>query len=706
MKVRRSVPLCISRQKKRLRIRKKESESVKERLQEIRREQGRLDEEKEETKKLAETVKRQIDKLNREKHQFDILCKKYEQYETERTSLERLNKENTELTAKESALKIRMIELQEQEIGLRALVKEISEQIDRVQKQKEKFETFAETAGNHERTGQESVDPAELEARYYALTKEISDSVDELRKAQNDWIGRIQGKKKDIQKKNEDSRIPEEEYRELICPEEQYDSWKRQKKQTEKELNQAVEKNVSLGEQLGVLKHQIETNMKNLKKETGFDQPVDRKTITDINFEERWNLQEYDLRTELQKQSRLQERNIQLSAQVAVVAEYEDEMLPEAEMLTQTEEGQEDALTAIQAQIPDIRNAEIEAVKTYQKEIRRKMAEISKALDQCRLSMSEMIREIASGKEYADDYFRKTFDSLLSQTASPQNLSRQFELNRQAYENQLEKLKIDLAHIDDEQKNLEMMFLEYIEQINANIGMIDKNSTISVRGRSLKMLRIQVPDWETEKEHFRLKLHDYFEHVVKMGIETIEKNENLTEFLGRVITTKKLYDDIVGIQNVKIRLYKIEAEREVAISWSEVSANSGGEGFLSAFVILTCLLSYMRRDETDIFNSGEEGKVLIMDNPFAQTNAEHLLKPLIEMAKKTNTQLICLSGLGGDSIYNRFDNIYVLKLIESSIRNGVQRVDVTHVKGDDPKRMVLSDFKMEQISMFDMDFEG
>ena len=93
-----------------------------------------------------------------------------------------------------------MIEFQEQEIGLRALVKEISEQIDRVQKQKEKFETFAETAGNHERTGQESADPAELEARYYALTKEISDSVDELRKAQNDWIGRIQGKKKDIQK--------------------------------------------------------------------------------------------------------------------------------------------------------------------------------------------------------------------------------------------------------------------------------------------------------------------------------------------------------------------------------------------------------------------------------------------------------------------------------------------------------------------------
>ena len=70
------------------------------------------------------------------------------------------------------------------------------------------------------------------------------------------------------------------------------------------------------------------------------------------------------------------------------------------------------------------------------------------------------------------------------------------------------------------------------------------------------MLRIQVPDWETEREHFRLKLHDYFENIVKLGIETIEKNGNLTEFLGRVITTRKLYDDVAGIQNVKIRLYK------------------------------------------------------------------------------------------------------------------------------------------------------
>lgn len=246
------------------------------------------------------------------------------------------------------------------------------------------------------------------------------------------------------------------------------------------------------------------------------------------------------------------------------------------------------------------------------------------------------------------------------------------------------------------------MFLEYIKSVNANIAMIDKNSTINVRGRNIKMLRIQVPDWESEKEHFKIQLQEYFERVIKFGIETIENNKNLGEFLGNIISTRNLYDDIVGIHNVKIKLYKIEAEREVPISWAEVSSNSGGEGFLSAFVILTCLLSYMRRDENDLFTTAEEGKVLIMDNPFAQTYSAHLLKPLMEMAKKTNTQLICLSGLGGDSIYNRFDNIYALKLVDSNIRKGVQRMEGEHIKGDAVKRMVLSEFKTEQVNLFEM----
>ena len=190
------------------------------------------------------------------------------------------------------------------------------------------------------------------------------------------------------------------------------------------------------------------------------------------------------------------------------------------------------------------------------------------------------------------------------------------------------------------------------------------------------------------------------DEVTGKGIELFEQNENAQEYFGTQITTKNMYDTIIGISNIQIKLYKIEELREYPITWAEVARNSGGEGFLSASVILSSLLYYMRKDDTDFFADRNEGKVLVMDNPFAQTNASHLLKPLMDMAKKANTQLICLTGLGGESIYNRFDNIYVLNLIAASLRNGMQYLKVEHVKGSEPETMVLSQIEvMDQMQL-------
>lgn len=83
-----------------------------------------------------------------------------------------------------------------------------------------------------------------------------------------------------------------------------------------------------------------------------------------------------------------------------------------------------------------------------------------------------------------------------------------------------------------------------------------------------------------------------------------------------------------------------------------------------------------------------------MDNPFAQTNAAHLLKPLMDVARKTNTQLICLTGLGGESIYNRFDNIYVLNLLAASLRGGMQYLRAEHIQGKELQEMVVSQIQV------------
>ena len=273
---------------------------------------------------------------------------------------------------------------------------------------------------------------------------------------------------------------------------------------------------------------------------------------------------------------------------------------------------------------------------------------------------------------------------------------QQLHTTVQSYDSLMEKLEVDISVVEKEKEKIVELMEDYIKEVHINLGKIDANSTITVRERPLKMLRIQLPEWEENAEMYHIRLIDMIDSVTQKGIALFEQNENAQEYFGTQITTKNLYDTVIGISNIQIRLYKIEAQREYPITWAEVAKNSGGEGFLSAFVILSSLLYYMRRDDTDFFAERNEGKVLVMDNPFAQTNASHLLKPLMDMAKKANTQLICLTGLGGESIYNRFDNIYVLNLIAASLRAGMQYLRVNHVKGNEPETMVVSQIEVTE----------
>ncbi|MBU3221744.1 hypothetical protein [Clostridium algidicarnis] len=248
---------------------------------------------------------------------------------------------------------------------------------------------------------------------------------------------------------------------------------------------------------------------------------------------------------------------------------------------------------------------------------------------------------------------------------------------------QLQKLNTDIELIGEEEDNLITSMLEYIKDIHENIGMIDENSSIIIDNKRRKMLDIILDNFEENKELYKIRLKDYIETIRDNGIKILEENKNIEEYINSTITTIKLYDEVINIDSIVIKLYKVEENKQIKITWREVAKNSGGEGFLSAFVILSSLLSYTRKDESDIFSKNEGGKVLIMDNPFAQTNAVHLLKPLMDIAKKSNTQLICLSGLGGDSIYGRFENIYVLNLIKSSFNISKAYLKGEHKKGEE-----------------------
>lgn len=665
-----------------------EEAQLKQRQAQIRSEKDSISAEYEENNRSIRSSENIITNYNMRSEEFDKLCEKYKLYNMNLKSLIRLQNELKELENKNRSFDNEIATNRDELMNLKSKRAKLKEIIDSNKIKTEEFKIYKE---NNCTESDSNIVPEEYEAKYYALTKVVSDSIDELNGRLKRLTVRVTTKEKDLAKKN-DKHIAEEEYKNIYCLEEQYDQLEEQIKKNGVSLNAAIESNDKLAGVLAGINKDIEYGFRRLNEQTGYKELLPKETIVDTEFDKRINLRKHDIGIIRKEIGNLEARKNELSGKLSGVSEYADVKIYVAQ----------DKMSEIFNDIPDLMTIEKTELDRYQADMRRKLSSIKEQLSKEQNDISEMIRNIAGKNEYQDAYFKKTFESLLVQVGNPQNLSKQYAINRATYESQLEKLIIDLANIDSEQKNVEEMFLEYIKNVNANIAMIDKNSTINVRGRNIKMLRIQVPDWESEKEHYKIQLHEFFERVVRHGIETIENNKNLAEYIGSIISTKNLYDDVIGIGNIKIKLYKIEAEKEVPISWAEVSSNSGGEGFLSAFVILTCLLSYMRRDENDLFSAAEEGKVLIMDNPFAQTYSAHLLKPLMEMAKKTNTQLICLSGLGGDSIYNRFDNIYVLKLVDSNIRKGVQRVEGEHIKGEEVKKMVLSDFKTEQMDLFEM----
>lgn len=112
----------------------------------------------------------------------------------------------------------------------------------------------------------------------------------------------------------------------------------------------------------------------------------------------------------------------------------------------------------IRQQIPDIEIVEAQELTRYQKTVKRNLLTALSRLKDEQNRLAEEIRSIAAKDIYAEDYFKKTFDSLLTQTASTKNLAEQYAVNKASYESQLENLKLILQASTMNRKTLKKCF--------------------------------------------------------------------------------------------------------------------------------------------------------------------------------------------------------------------------------------------------------
>lgn len=646
-------------------------ESLENELNSLRENERNLSNDRE---KLSETINRsekELDELKRKDKALIELSKEYKEYLI-------LMKERFHIKDKISKI-ISDSKLIKEEIGN---LKQIRE---------DKLESRREYSGRRKSTEEKLQkyliyekkelivkDIEDVEARYEALTKEITGELKDAEESLANAYSRYNDLEEYLIQTSTRLKIKEEEFKDEIYDSFILDSIGKDISNLEAEINKLRDNFSELRSKTAVKENQINTEYENLKEKLNKDDLIPKNEIVLTEFKKRIAEKKDELKKLKNNLSYVINRVGYCDNNLSALAEYYE--LPVIEKIEFSQ---------------DITLMDKESLDRFRGMMVRDYRQIGGRINDLKNKLSASIDKQLRNEAFQEDFFNRPLNTLYSLIEEPVEFIEQLMTTIKAYDDLMAKLEVDIALVDKEKERIMQILFEYISDIHKNLSKIDKNSTIKIREKSVKMLRVDMPDWDTEENQYKNRLKDMIEDLTLSGINRLENNENIEEVISPIITTKNLYNAVVGINNIGIKLYKIEAERQYQIDWAEVSMNSGGEGFLSAFVILSSLLSFMRRDDTDIFAELEEGKVLIMDNPFAQTNAAHLLNPLMDVAKKSNTQLISFTGLSGESIYNSFDNIYVLNLVPSILRKGTQYLKIHHTKGEDIEIMVTSQVRTE-----------
>lgn len=672
---------------KKLQKLEKEKEDIFQNIQQARDTKQILKKNFEILQKTLRELEKKIESQAARQRAFKEIRTAYAEYEENNKKLQEYEREEERLENRQHLTEEKISQLEENYRELSGQENSLFREEESIQNSCQKFAAYKEINRNVKagkllgvdstlRTDNNSgvkIIPSEaevlkLEARYEAVTADISQELKELELEEEKALTRYHKSFGELRELCQKYNLKNSEWQNII-----YD--KREQLYQEAELedyDKKIERKANLlneeDKKIGILNSQLEGILKQIVSECGKGDPLEEEKISQKDLESAKNQTKYQL-SELERKIAFSEKAIQKYREnLTALSEYNNFSADEEIHFEQ-----------------DFKKMSEKELRDFKGMLIRDYNDIIRCVQKCRETLAQTLNKIARQEAFQDASYKTPLENMLKVCDNAAKVLRQLNITLESYDSLMKQLEVDISLVETEKKNVTELLEDYVQNIHKNLEKIGRNSTIKIREKSIKMLKVILPVWEDNEKLYSLRLSDLVDEITEEGIRLFENNENAQKYIGRKVTSKNLYDTVVGTGNVQIQLYKIEEQREQQISWNQVAKNSGGEGFLSAFVILSSLLDYMRKDDSDIFMDKNEGKVLLMDNPFAQTNAEHLLKPLMNLADKTNTQLICLTGLGGESIYNRFDNIYVLNLIEAHLRNGIQYLRPEHKKGEEVK---------------------
>jgi hypothetical protein len=254
--------------------------------------------------------------------------------------------------------------------------------------------------------------------------------------------------------------------------------------------------------------------------------------------------------------------------------------------------------------------------------------------------LSGIMKENLFNNQYMNTLFESLFESV--------------KRMREAESLQLEECKRNKGELVER-------CLQRAQAVYDEVALVDSFSKIKINGENLKIIKIEMPKLEEEKGRAMtaLYLENCIEEIGRLKDEGSYDPAKIENMIIGYMAPQMLLDAVISLNDISIKVYKPEHNIELSqyIPWEVVIQWSGGEKLAGFFAMFISIVSYLRYKRT-----GWQGstKVIWIDNPFGQANAGHLLEFIFELARATNTQMICLTGLQETNIYAQFEVVYSL----------------------------------------------
>lgn len=311
----------------------------------------------------------------------------------------------------------------------------------------------------------------------------------------------------------------------------------------------------------------------------------------------------------------------------------------------------------------DILKLPLEEISHITSKIKKHYFEAAGNLETMQSNIRESYNKLYSDADWAENMtIRLTLDKIMkSDMYNYKYVKDMFEDILKSVEKMKDAAEFQLNEFTKDKEEIIERCYSKAEAIYEELKSVDTFSKIKINDTSRKTIVIEMPFLHQEegKALMARYIEESINEIERMKAEGKYDMARIDSEIAKIMSPVRLLDAVTNLNEYSIKVFKPESTVGASryIPWEVVINWSGGEKLAGFFAMFISIISYLRYKKTGWQGSS---KVIWIDNPFGQANASYLLSYIFELAKATNTQLICLTGHKQTDIYMQFDVVYSL----------------------------------------------